>query len=130
MEVLAAKLDRAKGRSPLTEAATYHDACHLGRGLGQYEEPRRLLRAALATLREPRESQQEAGCSGGGGLLPRTMPETSVAIAERLANRVAPEGGGIVTACPTARRMFERAGRRSEDLFSVIRRWLGRNDER
>ena len=130
VEVLAAKLDRAKGRSPLAEAATYHDACHLGRGLGQYEEPRRLLRAALHTVREARENQQEGGCTGGGGLLPRTMPETAVAIAQRLANRVAPDGDPIVTACPTARRMFERGGRRAEDLFSLLRRWLRRNEAR
>jgi Fe-S oxidoreductase len=128
VEVLAERLDRVADRPPLTESATYHDACHLGRGLGQYEEPRRLLRAALRTVREAQENRQEAGCSGGGGLLPRTMPDTAVTIAERLADRVALEGETIVTTCPTSRRMFERAGRRAEDLFSVLRRWLRRNE--
>ena len=130
VEVVASRLNQAPVHAPLQESATYHDACHLGRGLGQYDEPRRLLRAALSMVHEATEKREEAGCSGGGGILPRTMPETSVTIAERLADRAAPQGDTIVTACPTSRRMFERAGRRAEDLFSVVRRWLRRSEAR
>lgn len=124
VEMLAERLDRAAHRSPLDESVVYHDACHLGRGLEQYEQPRRLLRAAVRAVREAREHREEAGCSGGGGLVPRTMPDTATTIARRLAESVAPDGEAIVTACPTSRRMFERAGRRSEDLWSLLRRWL------
>jgi dimethylglycine catabolism B len=124
VEVLSERVDDAFERPPLDEAVAYHDACHLGRGLGQYDEPRRLLRAAVRAVHEAREKEEEAGCSGGGGLLPRTMPETAVEIAQRQADRIAGGGESIVTACPTSRRMFERAGRRSEDLLSVLRRWL------
>ncbi len=123
-EVLAEHLDHAPARPPLKLKAAYQDACHLGRGLGQYEEPRRLLRAAVGEFREAQETREEAGCSGGGGLLPRTLADASVSIARRQADRVAPEGEAVVTACPTSRRMFERAGRRSEDLLTVLRRWL------
>jgi hypothetical protein len=30
----------------------------------------------------------------------------------------------VVTACPTSKRMFERAGRRSFDVIGLLRRWL------
>ncbi|HLL54510.1 MAG TPA: (Fe-S)-binding protein [Myxococcaceae bacterium] len=123
-EVLAERLEHAPVREKLEARVAYQDACHLGRGLGQYEEPRRLLAAAVNGFRESQENRAEAGCSGGGGLLPRTMAETSVDIARREAQRVAPEGETVVTACPTSRRMFERAGKPTEDLLSVLRRWL------
>ncbi|MBX5482881.1 MAG: (Fe-S)-binding protein [Myxococcaceae bacterium] len=129
-EVLAERVDHAPSRPPMEETVAYHDACHLGRGLGQYEEPRRLLRAAVKHVREAQEHHGEAGCSGGGGLLPRTMAEASVTIARRQAERAAPDGETVVTACPTSRRMFERAGRRSEDLLTLVRRWINAKDER
>lgn len=123
-EVLSERVEHGATQRPLDETVTYHDACHLGRGLGQYEEPRRLLRAAVSNLVEPQENRGEAGCSGGGGLLPRTMAETSVGIARRLGDRLGPQDATIVTACPTSRRMFERAGRKAEDLLGLLRRWL------
>ncbi len=123
-EALAESLEHAPQREPLWERAAYHDACHLGRGLGQYDQPRKLLRAAVREVIEAPEDREEAGCSGGGGLLPRTMPEVAVNIAKRQAERLTTDDESIVTACPTSRRMFERAGRRADDLISVLRRWL------
>ncbi|MGQ0507525.1 MAG: (Fe-S)-binding protein [Myxococcaceae bacterium] len=123
-EVLAGHVAQAPQREKLNEPVAYQDACHLGRGLGQFDEPRALLTAAVEGWREAQASRAEGGCSGGGGLLPRTMGETSVEVARREARQVAPNGELIVTACPTSRRMFERAGRRSEDLLSLLRRWL------
>jgi len=124
-EILEARLDSGPRAKPLPEAASYHDACHLGRGLGEYEGPRRLLKAAVGEVHEGLEARAEAPCSGGGGLLPRTMPDTSVDVARRAAARfVDPGDRPVVTACPTARRMFERSGQKAQDLVSVLRRWL------
>jgi Fe-S oxidoreductase len=123
-EVLDENLPHAPVKPPLEEPFAYHDACHLGRGLGQYDEPRRLLRRAAASIHEAPSHSAEAGCSGGGGLLPRTMQETSVDVARRQASELQKGKETIVTACPTSRRMFERAGRRSEDLLAVLKRWL------
>ena len=54
-----------------------------------------------------------------------------------VARRVAKAGGAaapgwneVVTACPTSRRMFERAGRKSEDLMGVLRRWMEQRGQR
>ena len=43
---------------------------------------------------------------------------------EGFAKAILTGGEPIVTACPTSRRMFERAGRQALDLVSVVRRWL------
>lgn len=124
-EVLAERLGHAPKLEKLPGAVSYHDACHLGRGLSEYEPPRQLLAAAVSEVREAPEAKEEASCSGGGGLLPRTMPETSVDVARRCAERHQDSADRpIVTACPTARRMLERSGHRAEDLVSVLRRWL------
>lgn len=123
-EVLADNLPHAPAKPPLNETAGYHDACHLGRGLGQYDGPRALLKRAVATVREAPSHHAEGGCSGGGGLVPRTMPEASVEVARRQAAEVGPGGETIVTACATSKRMFERAGKKSEDLISLLRRWI------
>ena len=124
VEILEENLAHAPNKPPLPESAGYHDACHLGRGLGQYEEPRALLRKAIAHIDEAPSNRKEGGCSGGGGLLPRTMTDVSVEVARRQALEVAGEAGAVVTACPTSKRMFERAGRQSFDLMSLLRRWL------
>jgi Fe-S oxidoreductase len=123
-EVLDENLPHAPMHAPLEETVAYQDACHLGRGLQQFDEPRRLLRRSVATVVEAFSNGEQAGCSGGGGLVPRTLPETSVDIARREAQELAPRQETIVTACPTSRRMFERAGRPAEDLVSVLKRWV------
>jgi Fe-S oxidoreductase len=125
VEVLAENLPHAPDRPPLPETVGYHDACHLGRGLGQYDPPRALVKRAVQHLVEAPSNRREAGCSGGGGLLPRTMPEVSVEVARRQAQEASNgEDVAVVTACPTSKRMFERAGRRSFDVIGLLRRWL------
>jgi Fe-S oxidoreductase len=125
VQVLAEHLSHAPEKPPLDEVVGYHDACHLGRGLGQYDEPRALLSRAVRRVTEAASVRREGGCAGGGGLLPRTLPEVAVEVARRQAGEVTPAADvAVVTACPTSRRMFERAGRRAYDLVAVLRRWL------
>jgi Fe-S oxidoreductase len=123
-EVLDENLPHAPTHAPLEETVAYHDACHLSRGLKQLDEPRRLLRRSVTTLVEGYSNAEQAGCSGGGGLLPRTLPETSVDVARREALELARGNETIATACPTSRRMFERVGRKAEDLLAVLKRWV------
>lgn len=125
VEVLEENLSHAPQKPELPETVGYHDACHLGRGLGQYDQPRKLLSRAVFAVHEAASIRSEGGCSGGGGLLPRTMPEVAVEVARRQAMEVAPEQDiKVVTACPTSKRMFERAGKKSYDLMALLRRWV------
>lgn len=124
VEVLADHLPHAPATPPLDEVVGYHDACHLGRGLGQYDQPRALLHRAVRQVTEGASVRREGGCAGGGGLLPRTMPDVAVEVARRQAAEVTPSPDvAVVTACPTSRRMFERAGKKSYDLVTLLRRW-------
>ena len=117
--------DHARAKPPLAQTVGYHDACKLGRGLGQYDQPRKLLARAVSGTLEAASIRSEGGCSGGGGLLPRTMPEVAVEVARRQAAEVAPQPDvPVVTACPTSKRMFERSGKTSYDLMTLLRRWV------
>lgn len=131
---------RLQSLQPLEDGATtagpvrWHDPCQLGRGLGQYDEPRAVLTRLLG--RAPLElsrSRGEAVCSGGGGLLPVTAPETSAAMADaRLGDHVELGGGTLVTGCASSLRRFrtraaalpERGRPRVVDLMTLIRQSL------
>jgi len=97
----------------------WHDPCQLGRGLGIYDAPRTVLTRALG--RAPLEfdmRRERAECSGAGGLLPLTMPETSRAIAQK---RAADAGDvAIVTACASSVLRFRSVGAEVVDLMSVV----------
>ena len=102
----------------------WHDPCQLGRGLGRYDEPRAILTAI--TGRAPSEFQrhhEHGECSGAGGLIPATRPETSRAIAaSRIGEHDALGGGTIVTHCGSSLHRFRKSGARAEDLVSLIAR--------
>jgi Fe-S oxidoreductase len=127
VSVLAEHLLHAPGKPPLPLEVGYHDACHLGRGLGEYDAPRALLARAVRSVHEAPSCREQGGCAGGGGLLPRTMPALALEVAARQARQVQPPaapGCPVVTACPTSRRQFERAGSPALDLVELLHRWL------
>jgi Fe-S oxidoreductase len=120
----ASRLDRR------ADAPTYrwHDPCQLGRGLGRFDEPRAVLKrvAGRAPL-EFQRSRADAECSGGGGLLPATRPESARAIADaRVADHRAAGGGVLVTGCAQSLHRFRRAGEVAEDIVSIVARALPR----
>ncbi len=102
-------------------AAFYHDPCYLGRHLGQYEAPRRLASRALDELREFSRARRDAECSGGGGLLPITMPATADAISDHRLEEVKEAGlDRVVTACATCKRRLTRDGVTAIDLVELL----------
>lgn len=124
-ELAGAELARLRRTTP-DGPVRYHDACHLGRGLGVYDAPRNVL--ARLTGRAPEEmphARARAECTGGGGLLPITDPRTADDIAaERMRDHARAGAGTLVTGCPTARRRLERAGATAVDLAGWIARAL------
>jgi dimethylglycine catabolism B len=106
----------------------WHDPCQLGRGLDRYDEPRAVLtRLSGRPPLEFQRARREAECSGGGGLLPATRPESAAAIAsERVAEHRALGGGVIVTGCAQSLHRFRRAGEQAEDIVSLVARALAR----
>ena len=109
----------------------FHDPCALGRGLSEYEAPRLVLARALGRSPDEFEAQRAgAECSGGGGLLPISMPETSARIADlRLAAHEQRGGGVLVTACASSLRRFRAQGSPAMDIASVVEASLGLTHE-
>jgi glycolate oxidase iron-sulfur subunit len=78
---------------------TYHDSCHLRRGLGVYREPRQLLKAILGDRFV--EMEQADRCCGGGGTFSLDHPDLSQVVAETKMKSVAKSGAETVVAgCP------------------------------
>lgn len=111
-----------KLRHGRTGAVRYHDSCALGRGLGLYEEPRRLLTRVTGTRPEELECSKElARCSGAGGLLPVTMPDVSRAAGDRLAAEHQRLGGGtLVTSCASSLSRLRERGVDAVDLITLV----------
>jgi Fe-S oxidoreductase len=110
-------------------AVVMHDACRLGRGMGVYEAPRAVVAAVSgrAPLELPHHHEHST-CSGAGGLLPVTRPETAKAVARELADEVREVAGDreavVITSCAASRRALHSAGVDAEDLSVWIARGL------
>jgi Fe-S oxidoreductase len=101
--------------------AFYHDPCYLGRHQGLYDPPRRLAGKVVDELREFSRARHESECSGGGGLLPVTMPETAEAIAEHRLTEVREAGvRDVITACATCKRRLQRDDVNAVDLIDLL----------
>lgn len=123
---LARRLGPEVQAPPLKMRVTYHDPCHLGRGLGEYEAPRRLLSAALQDpIVEPPSTREKADCCGAGGLLPRTYPEASRAMAMTRADELRETNAQVVaSACPACNDSLRAAGLVVMDVAEIVATWL------
>lgn len=129
IELAARKLGRFRaGARP--RPLRYHDSCALGRGLGLYDEPRRLLaRVTGAVPRELETPRELSRCSGGGGVLPISMPEIARGAAGLLAAEHARLGGGeLVTSCASSLSQLRRSGVDAVDLISLLEAALPRGE--
>lgn len=108
------------------EPVRWHDPCQLGRGLGIYEAPRAILARALGRAPDELDERREYGmCSGAGGLLPSTMPETARAIAHaRLEAHEAAGGGRVVTACASSLIALRKRARPSNIPVDDLVTWI------
>ncbi len=108
----------------------WHDPCQLGRGLGVYEAPRAVLGRVLGRAPDEfDESREWTACSGGGGLLPVTMPQIARDIASTRveAHRHAGGGGRIVTGCASSLRSFRKATAGSDVSVDDLVTWIARS---
>lgn len=120
---LAARHPQRFHRAPSkTTSFRYHDSCALGRGLGLYDEPRSLLaRVAGGAVLELETQREHARCSGGGGVLPVSMPQVAKAAGQRLVAEHQRLGGGtVVTGCASSLSQLRRAGADAVDLISLL----------
>lgn len=104
----------------------YHDACYLGRKRGVIDAPRALLEQALG---RPVEELTQCGkedsiCSGSGGLYPMSSSEGAKRVAQRILDFIPDDVRRsdllVVTACPSARKGFERAGINACEVTDIL----------
>lgn len=119
-------LDRliASGRLPICrDDATYayHDPCELGRGMGIYDEPRRVLRA-VGTLVEAKHSRRDALCCGASLANTVIDDRQQLRIAQRMTSELEATGcDRVVTACPLCNKTIDRASMHTPmDICEVV----------
>lgn len=115
----------------------YHDPCDLGRALGVYEPPRRLIEKTLRTKVAEMECTRElSACCGSGSGVKSAYPSLAAEIGrDRLALAVAADADTLVTACPwCVQNLRDCQGDsgtvRVLDLVEVLDSALGRVDSK
>jgi Fe-S oxidoreductase len=97
----------------------YHDPCYLARYAGATEPPRRVL-SQVAEVREFGWSGADTECCGGGGLVPKTMPQVADGMARRRLRHISNRGGGtVVTSCATCAFMLRRNAPRGVEVHDL-----------
>jgi len=80
---------------------TYHDPCHLGRHVGVYEEPRKIIEALGFELVEMPRNRELAWCCGAGGGVKSGYPEWALETATTRVQEAKDIGvDTLVTTCP------------------------------
>ncbi|MEA3349043.1 MAG: heterodisulfide reductase-related iron-sulfur binding cluster, partial [Chloroflexota bacterium] len=111
-ELVAEELEAGRAAfEPMTGGVviTYHDPCTLGRGLGVYEAPRKVIEAIQGTrLAEMPRNQADSFCCGAGAFVRYDFPElTQTAGLDRWSEAVETKANLLLTACPACLGQFQ-----------------------
>ena len=115
---LLARLVREGRLSPSrgSVAATYHDACYLGRHNDRYDAPREVLGATTGSIEEMPRSRERSFCCGAGGARFWMEEGGDTRINEtRLAEAAATGADVVATACPYCLVMLDDASNAAGD---------------
>jgi L-lactate dehydrogenase complex protein LldE len=107
-QFLVRVLGRTRFRSAIGGRVTYHDSCHLLRGLHESESPRRILADLDGAEFVPLTASDE--CCGFGGSFAVRLPEVSTAILDRKVANLEASGAETVVACDAGCLMQIRGG--------------------
>ena len=107
-QFLVQQLGRRRFRSAVGGRLTYHDSCHLLRGLHESQSPRALLRSLSGV--EFVELPGADECCGFGGSFSVRLPEVSTAILDTKLANVEATGADCVVACDAGCLMQMRGG--------------------
>lgn len=95
-------------KSPLK--VTYHDPCHLGRHMGEYESSREVINA-FASLVEMVNIKEKSRCCGSGGGVKTAFPELADSIADERIKEAKNTGASILTtSCPFCSLNLNKSG--------------------
>ena len=128
VQIAAIKLSALAPVPSPAQPVRWHDPCQLGRGMGVYDEPRTVLARLIGgPPAEFEDNREQAVCSGGGGLLPSTMPEVAHTIAGARLDAHARAGGGrVVTACASSLMALRARARGTGVAVDDLVTWIAR----
>ncbi len=134
-ELLAQLIDdgKIKFTKRIEETVTFHDPCHLGRTMGIYEEPRKVLENIPGiTLKEMDQNQKWAYCCGFGSMgVFHSNHDYATSIADERIKEAKDTADTVVSSCPQCSLMFSSAAKRSkidcevEDLSTLVAKSIG-----
>jgi len=93
----------------LHQSVAYHDPCELGRGLGIYDEPRKVL-FHIARYKKTASERENAPCCGGslGNIQLDSRKKTLIA-SDALDNLTCTASDYLITSCPLCKKTFSKA---------------------
>jgi Fe-S oxidoreductase len=110
-EFVAENLDKLDFKEKDKFVVTYHDPCHLGRHLGVFEAPRRIINTLPnVELKEMKSNRDNSFCCGsGGGVRAYNKEFADESSALRLLEAKATGARYLITSCPFCERSFKSA---------------------
>jgi L-lactate dehydrogenase complex protein LldE len=96
-QFLVKVVGRTRFASAVSGPVTYHDSCHLMRGLGESEAPRAILRGLAGASFVELPGNDE--CCGFGGSFAVRLPEVSTSILDKKLANVEATGARCLVAC-------------------------------
>ncbi|HEY9246781.1 MAG TPA: (Fe-S)-binding protein, partial [Candidatus Methanoperedens sp.] len=107
-QFLAEQLEegKIKWEKSFGKTITYHDPCHLGRHVGVFEEPRKILKNMPGVkLVEMKRNRKEQRCCGAGGGVKAGLPDLALIVAkDRMKDALETGADVLISACPFCRR--------------------------
>lgn len=107
-QFLAEQLEagKIKWMKSFDKTVTYHDPCHLGRHVGVFDEPRKVLKSMQGIkLREMERTRYEQRCCGAGGGVKAGLPDLALGVAKNRMNDAMVKGAEVlISGCPFCRR--------------------------
>ncbi len=124
VELIKQFLDQEKlhFKDDFNKVVTYHDPCHLGRHVGMYDIPRKVLEKIPGlNLVEMKRNKENAWCCGAGGGVKIGYPDWALEISEERLREAKETGAGILSSiCPFCRTNLEDANQKFNMGFEVL----------
>ena len=126
-QLLVNYIDKMQFTREVKVKITFHDPCYLGRHNGEYEAPRKLLRAIPGVeLVEMGRCKENGYCCGGGGggmwTDSYSRDYTSERLSERRVREAAETGASLLAVtCPFEISRFEDATKSTKNDHMLVR---------
>ncbi len=105
----------------LSLRATYHDPCHLGRHMGVYEEPRKVLESLGVEIIEMENSRENSFCCGAGGGVKSQFKDLAMRVGIKRIKEAEKTGAEvIVSCCPFCKLHLNQAAEESGSKLRVV----------